>query len=88
MSAYYCALDGCDKIARAKGYCDTHYRRLKKHGDASVVLESGRREPKVKGPTVWVITCGDCGETVGVADTPMKTWPYLERHRCPVGGAA
>ena len=31
------------------------------HGDATVVLEPGRREPRVKGPTLWVVTCSECG---------------------------
>ncbi len=79
-----CAAPGCARAARSRGYCDTHYRRFKKHGDATVVLEPGRREPRVKGPTLWVVTCGECGATVALVQKPTDGWPYLEAHVCEV----
>jgi hypothetical protein len=32
-----CSMDGCLKEAKARGYCDTHYMRFRKHGDAAKV---------------------------------------------------
>lgn len=83
-----CIVNDCDKDGRARGMCWTHYKRWQKHGDADVVLEPGRREPRVKGPTLWIATCPECDQTLGLAATPMACWPFYERHRCPVGGAA
>ena len=79
-----CAAPDCARPARARGYCDTCYRRFKKHGDATVKLAPGRREPRVKGPTLWVVTCGECGATVALVQKPTDGWPYLEAHVCEV----
>jgi len=32
-----CLIDDCDRASYAKEYCDKHYRRFKKYGDASFV---------------------------------------------------
>jgi len=36
-----CSFDGCDKPARTKGLCQTHYMRLWRRGDPSIVLPPG-----------------------------------------------
>ncbi len=33
-----CTAPDCTRPARARGYCDTHYRRVRKWGDPTVVL--------------------------------------------------
>ena len=38
MVSATCQVDDCARAARSRGYCDTHYRRFKKHGDPTVVL--------------------------------------------------
>ena len=38
-----CSVEGCEKIAVARGMCDMHYRRWRKNGDPSV---GARREVK------------------------------------------
>ena len=35
-----CKMDGCDAITTAKGLCDRHYTRLRRHGDPSVSLRT------------------------------------------------
>lgn len=35
MCSKICAVNGCEKQVVARGFCDTHYRRFKKHGDTS-----------------------------------------------------
>jgi hypothetical protein len=79
-----CIVDGCGKPGRARQMCWTHYKRWQKHGDATVKLAPGRREPRVKGPTLWVVTCGECGATVALVQRPTDGWPYLEAHVCEV----
>ena len=34
-----CAAPDCTRPARACGYCDTHYRRVRKWGDPTIVLK-------------------------------------------------
>jgi hypothetical protein len=33
-----CAVDGCPRPYEARGYCATHYMRVRRHGDASITL--------------------------------------------------
>ena len=35
----YCAAPDCTRAPRARGYCDTHYRRVRKWGDPTIVLK-------------------------------------------------
>jgi hypothetical protein len=37
-TAATCAAPDCSRASRARGYCDTHYRRVRKWGDPTVVL--------------------------------------------------
>jgi hypothetical protein len=37
-----CVTEGCGKAVHAKGLCTAHYRRLLRHGDASVTKKPGR----------------------------------------------
>lgn len=36
-----CSVTGCTKDAWARGYCNTHYARWRKHGDPLIVLQTG-----------------------------------------------
>ena len=35
-SALKCSVQGCGRIAHARGWCSTHYRRWAKHGDPAI----------------------------------------------------
>lgn len=38
----HCAFEGCDFTGKVtRGYCPTHYMRVLRHGDVSVVLQAG-----------------------------------------------
>lgn len=44
-----CSFDGCGKAARSRGYCQTHYMRLHRHGSVDLNLPEGFGE-KTKHP--------------------------------------
>lgn len=43
-----CSLEGCTRIARARGWCTTHYTRWWKHGDPHIVLPRQRWHPGLR----------------------------------------
>jgi hypothetical protein len=43
MAQRTCSYPGCDDPQVARGLCDTHYRRFRKHGDPSIVLTTQMR---------------------------------------------
>ena len=46
-----CKVEDCSKPKVDLGYCQMHARRFRKHGDASVVLRTGRK-PKAVEPQI------------------------------------
>lgn len=50
-----CAVDDCEKIAKALGYCPTHYARVQRWGDVNIVrpnTERGEKNPSWRGDSV------------------------------------
>lgn len=43
-----CSIEGCTRIARARGWCTTHYSRWWKHGDTGIVLPKHGWHPKLR----------------------------------------
>lgn len=41
MTIKTCTIPGCSRRLLARGYCDTHYARWRKHGDPHTVLPQG-----------------------------------------------
>ena len=70
-----CTIEGCDKHVRAKGLCQMHYVRVKKHGDP----HGGGRRPDWSGrfrPKTCVIDgCGRPHQSLGYCAT------HYQRHR-------
>lgn len=62
-------MDGCDRIHYAKGLCNTHWKRLRRHGDPAVTKRSEvvtyegahQRVRKVRGRAVDQ-PCAHCAE--------------------------
>jgi hypothetical protein len=42
-----CSVSGCRRQRRARGLCDLHYRRVRKHDDPSVVAKPPGRSPSI-----------------------------------------
>ena len=38
-----CSIEGCDRPATAKGLCQMHYMRQRRHGDPATVRKAGRK---------------------------------------------
>jgi hypothetical protein len=54
-----CLVDGCETLRVGRGYCGTHYQRLRKYGDPLKVLpRAGNSTPR---PVVTERTCIGCG---------------------------
>ncbi len=54
-----CSIEGCDKPARAKGWCNMHYCRWRRHGDTHTVKPSGG-ECSVGGCDLPTLSRGWC----------------------------
>ena len=67
----FCSVEGCNKPCHGLGYCNTHYRRYKRHGDTSLHLKPvlPLRYCKVDG-------CGNLVHTKGYCS---KHWSRLQR---------
>lgn len=55
-----CKIDGCQKAARKRGWCETHYSRWKRHGDPDVCTAARTLQGRLdkfseesKGCLVW-----------------------------------
>lgn len=62
-----CAIDGCCKPARARGWCLGHYKRWRNHGDP---LAGGRMRPNKGAVPEWV------REHVSFKGDECLVWPF------------
>lgn len=63
-----CSIDGCDRLQKCRGWCQTHYTRWQRHGDPAVALKDKG------GPRRFV-------ESVAQGTAPVEPngcifWPY------------
>ena len=83
ISVKVCGIDGCERKHKARGFCDSHYKRLKKFGDAGLAAfrvkgthggddiqykSAHRRVRDRRGPARGYL-CVDCG-------VPAEEWSY------------
>lgn len=76
-----CSVMGCDRKARARGWCGAHYHRWSRHGDP----EGGRTS--VGDPMLWIEALATQGEGEGCRDWPFRVpggsgYPF---HQLPGG---
>ncbi len=68
-----CLAEDCDRAAKSKGYCDKHYARFRKYGDASIVLITDMRKP---------VFCAFCGVQFAESTIEANGRKYCEIGRC------
>lgn len=73
--AQSCAIDGCEKLAKTRGWCDTHYRRYKRHGDPLA-----RKNRPNKSPVCIVDGCESKTQSNELC---AKHWTRQRRHGSP-----
>ena len=67
----HCKIDGCDRETVARGWCDAHYRRWRKHGDPGAATPIHRLgEP----PTCAVEGCDRSARARGYCNAHYKRW--------------
>ena len=79
MVEQLCSVDGCDKPARARGYCESHYRKNLKYGNPL----AGEFVRPV-GP--WACSVDGCGNETKTAGYCGRHYARLRRHGDPNGG--
>lgn len=75
-----CIFPNCKKAEHAKKYCNTHYRRYKKHGDASRVDPPGE---KAKSFCIWITTLGYPKIRLNGKEYWLHRWLW-ERYKGPI----
>lgn len=79
MAPNQCQVDGCERLALARGWCGMHYQRWKANGDPLVDRRAtGRRTCTINGCTKQVVGRGWCANH-------YERW---RRHGDPLGEAA
>lgn len=72
-----CAIDGCDRPVKGRGWCGTHHERWRRHGSPHAVNTPGAKPstaPRRKA------TCSSCGRTIRTSQTVPVTC-----HDCVMG---
>ncbi|MCZ7568835.1 MAG: hypothetical protein M5U01_09640 [Ardenticatenaceae bacterium] len=68
-----CKAHGCTNPARTAGYCGTHYHRVWKHGDPTIVQRRGRKKIR-DGAVCSVDGCDQPVEARGLCSKHYARW--------------
>ena len=71
-----CSLAHCSKPARARGWCNRHYKRWRRHGDPRQLLQRQRPQPPV-------CTLAGCDRKPHARGWCHKHWERWRRHGDP-----
>ena len=69
-----CSIVGCENPQRSKGYCQTHYMRLYRHGDALGGREQGMGLVWLRNAVEKNISAGEC----------LLGWPHCVNGEYPI----
>lgn len=87
MGERTCAVDECDRLQAAKGFCHLHYNRWRRHGDPNYVKMRMHRGLPPEERFWKFVEVGDCWTWTGAAAngygrfTPSKGSPQYGAHR-------
>ena len=88
MTQLVCLFSGCQKTSVSRGFCGTHYARLRKHGSVDITRPGGRRKTDQailfwshvnKTDTCWIWTAyrdKDGYGRFGNPNIPAHRWAY------------
>lgn len=85
MNKRTCSIEGCGNSHASYGYCDKHYRRWRKTGDALILLRSNRKVCSEQG-------CEKSASGRGLCPAHYANWHYrnksktFELESCRAGG--
>ena len=84
-----CSEDGCDAPAIKRGMCgrcyQRHYNRQRRLTDPGYGLTKSPAPIPAPLPVLDVVTCGDCGQHIGLIESGSP-WRIYDRHNCPRKG--
>lgn len=66
-----CSIEGCDKRHEARGWCESHYQRWKKHGDP---LGGGPPKKRSTSPVCSIEDCTRPSKSHGWCNTHYERW--------------
>lgn len=87
MGQRTCSVDGCDRRHCAKGYCETHWYRVRLYGDPFTLRFPQRKrapEIRVEGAEAFVPLTGGKVAIIDAADVPLVrqfTWGCARRNK-------
>lgn len=68
MMMKFCAVEGCGRAARTRGWCDSHYRRFRRTGRAEGSLRPYNEGDLAARLMAYVEPSGGCWQWVGAID--------------------
>jgi len=71
-----CAVEGCDRPRKARGWCGTHYQRWRLRGDPGSAGDARRRP-------VTICSISDCGGVARIRGWCLKHYCRWKRHGDP-----
>ena len=73
-----CSIEGCEKVATTRGWCQMHYARWLRHGEPGAAAPILGPRPVVDGRR----QCKGCEEWLPADDFNAGSWPGSFHHKC------
>lgn len=85
----FCSYPGCANRRVARGWCHTHWKRWRRHGDPSITMPTGRPRGRANSP--GVVHSQYKGDDIGYAQLHLRLKQQRGKateHTCPCGAQA